>query len=93
MLLPELLVYHRRLVDEVLAPIRLLEPTVHSGRMCGCPTAFVGWRMAFCVYGPAIGAKVPEGLARRLIDEGRAAAFHPYAGRPCENGDGSTPNA
>jgi len=37
--------------------------------------------MAFCVFGSAVGAKVPQADAERLIASGTATAFRPF-GRP-----------
>ncbi len=47
----------------------------------GCPAAFVGRRMAFCVHGRGIGGKLPQADAARLIASGGATAFRPF-GRP-----------
>jgi len=51
------------------------------GSMFGCPAAFVGRRMAFCVFSSAVGAKVPEAEAAGLIASGTATPFRPF-GRP-----------
>jgi len=49
--------------------------------MFGCPAAYIGRRMAFCVYGDAIGAKLPQTQAADWIARGAAIAFRPD-GRP-----------
>ncbi len=46
--------------------------------MFGCPAAFVGRRMAFCVYGTELGAKVPENVAQSMLAQGLAEPFQPY---------------
>jgi hypothetical protein len=46
--------------------------------MFGCPAAFVGKKLAFCVYGAEIGAKVPEANASTWLASGAAASFTPY---------------
>jgi hypothetical protein len=73
--------HDRALFDAVVAQMRTTEPGIRIGSMFGCPAVFVGRRMAFCVYGSAIGAKIPEAEAARLIASGEATAFRPN-GRP-----------
>jgi hypothetical protein len=46
--------------------------------MFGCPAAFVGSHLAFCVYGSGIGIKLPADKAAHLVENGRAFAFQPY---------------
>lgn len=67
----------RALVDRIAAT----EPEIRTVAMFGCPAVFVGRRMAFCVYGNAIGAKLPADRVRSLIDTGQATPFRPY-GKP-----------
>jgi hypothetical protein len=69
------------LFDALLASLGSSALALQRRRMFGCPAAFVGRRLAFCVYGDAIAAKLPQALAQRLLDEGRAEAFRPF-GRP-----------
>jgi hypothetical protein len=61
-----------------------VEPGIKVGAMFGCPAAFVGRRMAFCVHGQGIGAKLPQADAARLIASGEATAFRPFGRPPME---------
>jgi hypothetical protein len=74
-------VHDRALFDAMVVKMRIAEPGIRVGAMFGCPAVFVGRRMAFCVYGSAIGVKIPQADAARLIASRMAAAFRPY-GRP-----------
>jgi hypothetical protein len=58
--------------------VRNLEPSVREGRMFNFPAAFVGHRMALCVYGSGIGTKIPPDRAAALVASGQAIAFQPY---------------
>jgi hypothetical protein len=73
--------HDRALFDALVVQMRTTEPGIRIGSMFGCPAVFIGRRMAFCVYGSAVGAKIPEAEAARLIASGEATAFRPY-GRP-----------
>ena len=66
------------LFDAVFSHVRHLDPAVREGTMFGCPAAFVGTHLAFCVYGSGIGIKLPAERAAMLVDAGRAFAFQPY---------------
>lgn len=66
------------LFNAVFAYVRDKDPSVHEGAMFGCPAAFVGQHLAFCVYGSGIGIKLPAERAAMLVDAGRAFAFQPY---------------
>jgi hypothetical protein len=70
------------LFDAVFAHVRHLDPAVREGTMFGCPAAFVGSHLAFCVYGSGIGIKLPADRAAQLVDAGRAFAFQPYGRTP-----------
>jgi hypothetical protein len=70
------------LFDAVFARVRHLDPAVREGTMFGCPAAFVGTHLAFCVYGSGIGIKLPADKAARLVEAGRAFAFQPYGRAP-----------
>jgi hypothetical protein len=72
------LLHDRGLFDVAFAQVRHLDPSVHEGAMFGCPAAFVGAHMAFCVYGSGIGIKLPAERAATLVHAGRAFAFQPY---------------
>lgn len=73
--------HDRALFDGLVAKMRGVEPELRVGVMFGCPAAFVGRRLAFCVFDKGIGAKVPAQDAARLIAEGEATPFRPY-GKP-----------
>jgi hypothetical protein len=66
------------LFDAVFACVQDKDPSLHTGAMFGCPAAFVGSQLAFCVYGSGIGIKLPAERAAMLVDAGRAFAFQPY---------------
>jgi hypothetical protein len=72
------LLHDRGLFDVAFAHVRDIDPSVHEGAMFGCPAAFVGAHMAFCVYGSGIGIKLPAERAAALVRTGRAFAFQPY---------------
>lgn len=76
------LLHDRGLFDVAFAQVHDLDPSVHEGAMFGCPAAFVGAHMAFCVYGSGIGIKLPAERAASLVDAGRAFAFQPYGRAP-----------
>jgi hypothetical protein len=71
----------RMLFDALVAHMRGIEPELRVGAMFGSPAAFMGKRMAFCVFESGVGAKVPEADAARLIASGTATPFRPY-GKP-----------
>jgi len=75
------LLHDRGLFDVAFAHVHSLDAEVREGAMFGCPAAFVGNHMAFCVYGSGIGIKLPAPRATALVEAGRAIAFQPY-GRP-----------
>lgn len=52
-------------------------PGVREGKMFGFPAFFVGKKLFACVYGDVVGFKVPEDLARRLLEDPRFAPFQP----------------
>ena len=80
------LLHDRGLFDVAFAHVRDIDPSVHEGAMFGCPAAFVGAHMAFCVYGSGIGIKLPAERAAALVRMGRAFAFSPTDAQPCANG-------
>jgi hypothetical protein len=69
------------LFETLIDHVRMVDPALRTGAMFGCPAAYVGRRMAFCVYGDAVGAKLPQADAARLIEAGTAESFRPY-GKP-----------
>ncbi|UFN46912.1 hypothetical protein LPC08_12815 [Roseomonas sp. OT10] len=70
--------HDRALFEQAMALVRPQEPALRTGAMFGCPAAFLGRRLAFCVYRDRIGAKLPPEEARRLRATGLAEAFTPY---------------
>jgi hypothetical protein len=66
------------LFKAVFTHVHNLDPSVHEGAMFGCPAAFIGSHLAFCVYGSGIGIKLPAEKAQQLVNAGRAFAFQPY---------------
>lgn len=70
--------HDRALFEILLSHQREIDPELRAGSMFGCPAAFAGSSLAFCVYGDVVGAKVPEDEAARLIAAGEATAFRPY---------------
>ncbi len=79
--MPQEPIHKQLLLDALVAHMRAVEPGIRIGAMFGCPAAFVGRRMAFCVYGEGVGAKLPRAEAARLVASGAATAFRPF-GRP-----------
>ena len=76
------LLHDQGLFDVAFAQVRDIDTSVHKGAMFGCPAAFVGAHMAFCVYGSGIGIKLPAERAAALVHAGRAFAFQPYGRAP-----------
>ena len=70
------------LFDAVIALAASINPTIRRGSMFGSPAIYVGRRMAICVHGTELGLRVPENLARRSIEDGRATSFRPYGKAP-----------
>ena len=54
---------------------------VRGGNMFGHPAYYVNDKLFACVYGQAVGLKVPETFASELIGNGRAVSFQPYGKR------------
>ena len=77
----ERLIHDKALFDAVLARAASFHPAIRHGSMFGSPAIYDGRRMAICVYGTELGLRVPESLARRSIEDGRATPFRPY-GKP-----------
>jgi hypothetical protein len=70
--------HDRELFLDLIGRARSLEPSIRGGAMFGCPAAFVGRRMAFCVYGTELGAKLPYSAADALLERGVVEPFQPY---------------
>jgi hypothetical protein len=62
---------------QVLRDLLLGLPGVREGKMFGFPALFVGKKLFACVYGDVVGFKVPEDLARQLLEDPRFAPFQP----------------
>lgn len=76
------LTHHQELFDAVLARAASFNPTIRRGSMFGSPAIYVDRRMAIGVHGTELGLRVPETLARRSIEDGRATPFRPYGKAP-----------
>jgi len=74
-------VHDRALFERLMAPVRAGAHDLRAGSMFGCPAAFVGGRLAFCVYGASVGVKLPQARAEALLRSGGAVPFRPY-GKP-----------
>jgi hypothetical protein len=61
-------------LDEMLGEL----PEVRIGKMFGVPAYYVGKRLFACVFGDAVGIKVPEPLAQELLADPRFSPFQPY---------------
>jgi hypothetical protein len=68
---------HKEALDRILGEIAGVKP----GKMFGFPAYYVGGKLFACVYGDGVGVKVPESVAKQLLQEGRAVPFQPM-GRP-----------
>ena len=78
---PSGLDHDRQLFESLLAEARRLRPEIRAGLMFGCTALYLARRMVACVYGQAIGLKLPAGTANLNLDAGRVTAFRPY-GKP-----------
>lgn len=76
------LTHDQALFDAVLTRAASFNPAIRRGTMFGSPAIYVGRRMAICVYGTELGLRVPETLARRSIEDGRATPFQPHGKAP-----------
>lgn len=76
------LLHDRYLFDAIFGHVREIDEALREGSMFGCPAAFVGHHMAFCVYGSGIGVKIPAERASALVSSGKAIAFQPYGRAP-----------
>jgi hypothetical protein len=73
--------HDRALFERLMEPARAGAIDIRAGSMFGCPAAFVGGRLAFCVYGTSVGVKIPQPRAEALLQSGEAVPFRPY-GKP-----------
>jgi predicted DNA-binding protein (MmcQ/YjbR family) len=68
---------HKAVLDSLL----LNHPDVAEGKMFGYPAYYVNRKLFTCVYGEAIGVKVPEELANQLLSRPHITPFQPM-GKP-----------
>ncbi len=74
--------HDRALFEELLATLRLMEPHVRTGSMFGCPAVYCGRKLAACVYGSAMGMRVPGSTAAQALKRGLAVPFQPHGMAP-----------
>lgn len=67
---------HKEALDSLLLKI----PIVKSGKMFGYSGYYVGGKLFACVYGDAVGVKVPEVLAK-LLQRDDVTYFQPLGRR------------
>jgi hypothetical protein len=68
---------HKKVLDSLLLKI----PIVKSGKMFGYPAYYVDKKLFACVYGDAVGVKVPEVLATKLLQRDDITYFQPLGRR------------
>jgi len=68
---------HKQVLDTILGRIKGVEP----GKMFGFPAYYIEGRLFACVYGDGVGVKVPESLARKLLEKEHVVPFQPM-GKP-----------
>jgi hypothetical protein len=68
-------------VKETLDSLLLKFPGITAGKMFGYPAYFAGKKLFACVYEDGVGIKVPEDLAKDLINTEGVKYFQPM-GRP-----------
>ena len=64
---------HKAVLDSILLKV----PGVKPGRMFGYPAYYVNGKLFACAYDEGVGIKIPEQLARELLDQKRAIPFQP----------------
>lgn len=72
---------YNRDVKSVLDSIFLQFPDVVEGKMFGYPAYYINKKMIACVYENAVGLKVPENMAKMLIDNTSITHFQPLGRR------------
>ena len=70
---PSFIPEHKVVLDALLSEF----PEVRSGKMFGYPAYYVNGRLFACLYDTGVGMKVPEKLARELLQKGKAVPFQP----------------
>jgi hypothetical protein len=68
-------------VKETLDSLLLKFPGITAGKMFGYPAYFVGQKLFACVYEDGVGIKVPEDLAKDLINTEGVTYFQPMGRR------------
>ena len=68
---------HKEVLDSLLLKI----PIVTGGKMFGYPAYYVGGKLFACVYGDAVGLKVAEILATKLLQRDDVTYFQPLGRR------------
>ncbi|MFV0373953.1 TfoX/Sxy family protein [Microbacterium sp.] len=66
------------LYEQLAEHVEALAPDVTRRRMFGSPALCVGRKMAVCVFGDAMGMRVPQPLAAEALESGRALPFQPH---------------
>lgn len=64
---------HKQVLDSFLLSI----PIVRPGKMFGYPAYYVGNKLFACVFQDAVGIKVPEKLATKLLERDDIVHFQP----------------
>jgi hypothetical protein len=64
--------------QDTLRDLLLGLPAVREGKMFGVPAFFVGRKLFACVLDGVVGVKVPEDLAKGLLEDARFEPFRPY---------------
>lgn len=67
----------RSVVDKIL----LQFPGVMEGKMFGYPAYYLNGKMVGCVYEDGVGLKVPEKMAKKLLDNAHITHFQPLGRR------------
>ena len=68
---------HKNALDALL----LHRPNITAGKMFGYPAYYVHGKLFACVYGDGVGIKVPEDVARHLLNEEHIVPLQP-TGKP-----------
>jgi len=64
---------HKEILDSLLLKIPMVEP----GKMFGYPAYYVGGKLFACVFEDAVGVKVPEDVALKLLQRDEISHFQP----------------
>ncbi len=69
--------HHKQVLDTLLLKI----PVVNPGKMFGYPAYYVGGKLFACVFEDAVGVKVPESVANKLLKRKDIVHFQPLGRR------------